>query len=159
MAEAEVVADGVDTSGKTVLYLDFNSLVTAAGQGNMQNVVIVNSASANTNMSSVHSANITKVYDVPLDQITRPLPVAHYDEDKVRGIAELLENPNTKDQVAPVDILWIKGRDGGNYYYAFGGNHRFEAHYRLGLATIRAKLIPSVPASLLPYLGGSTPDL
>nr|XP_037269493.1 putative sulfiredoxin isoform X2 [Rhipicephalus microplus] len=69
------------------------------------------------------------------------------------------KNPNTKDQVTPVDILWIKGRDGGNYYYAFGGNHRFEAHYRLGLATIRAKLIPSVPASLLPYLGGSAPDL
>ncbi|KAL3200392.1 hypothetical protein MRX96_013338 [Rhipicephalus microplus] len=70
-----------------------------------------------------------------------------------------MKNPNTKDQVAPVDILWIKSREGGNYYYAFGGNHRFEAHYRLGLATIRAKLIRSVPASLLPYLGGSMPDL
>ncbi|KAL1423594.1 hypothetical protein MTO96_020974 [Rhipicephalus appendiculatus] len=159
MAETEVMAEGVDASGKTVLYLDFNSLVTAAGQGNMQNVVIVNSASGNTNISSVHGANIAKVYEVPLDDITRPIPVAHYDEDKVRGIVELLENPNTKDQVAPVDILWIKGSEGGNYYYAFGGNHRFEAHYRLGCTTIRAKLIRSAPAALLQYLGGSTPDL
>ncbi|XP_075536607.1 sulfiredoxin-1-like [Dermacentor variabilis] len=159
MAETDVMAEGVDASGKTVLYLDFNSLVTAAGQGNMQNVVIVNSASGNANISSVHGANIAKVYEVPLDDITRPIPVAHYDEDKVRGIVELLENPNTKDQVAPVDILWIKGSEGGNYYYSFGGNHRFEAHYRLGCSTIRAKLIRSAPAALTLYLGGSTPNL
>ncbi|KAH6924613.1 hypothetical protein HPB50_020611 [Hyalomma asiaticum] len=91
MAEAEVMAEGVDASGKTVLYLDFNSLVTAAGQGNMQNVVIVNSGSGNANISSVHGANISKVHEVPLDEITRPIPVAHYDEDKIRGIVELLE--------------------------------------------------------------------
>ncbi|XP_070377834.1 sulfiredoxin-1-like isoform X1 [Dermacentor albipictus] len=191
MAETDVMAECVDASGKTVVYLDFNSLVTAAGQGNMQNVVIVNSASGNANLSSVHGANIAKVYEVPLDDITRPIPVAHYDEDKVRGIVELLEppsvhvqsghgfcpeslspqkevhsdrhcsaqNPNTKDQVAPVDILWIKGSEGGNYYYSFGGNHRFEAHYRLGCSTIRAKLIRSAPAALALYLGGSTPNL
>ncbi|KAH7964604.1 hypothetical protein HPB51_027159 [Rhipicephalus microplus] len=70
-----------------------------------------------------------------------------------------MHNPSPKDQVAPVDILWIKGSEGGNYYYAFDGNHRFEAHYRLGCTTIRAKLIRSVPEILLPYLGGSTPDL
>ncbi|KAH6943918.1 hypothetical protein HPB50_000632 [Hyalomma asiaticum] len=157
MAEAEVVAGGVDASGKTVLYLYFSSLVTAAGQANMQNVVIVNSSCGNANISSVHGANISKVHEVPLDKITRPIPVAHYDEDKVRGIVELLENPSTKDQVAPFDILWIKGSEGGNHYYASGGNHRFEAHYRLGCATTRAKLIRSAPA--VPYLGGSTPDL
>ncbi|XP_077517384.1 sulfiredoxin-1-like [Amblyomma americanum] len=159
MAETDVMADGGDASGKTVLYLDFNSLVTAAGQGNMQNVVIVNSGSGGTNISSVHAANISKVHEVPLDDITRPIPVTHYDEDKVRGIVELLQNPNTKDQVAPVDLLWIKGTEGGNYYFSFGGNHRFEAHYRLGLTTIRAKLIRSSAAVLPLYLGGSTPEL
>uniref|UniRef100_G3MSR3 sulfiredoxin n=2 Tax=Amblyomma TaxID=6942 RepID=G3MSR3_AMBMU len=159
MAETDAMAEGVDASGKTVLYLDFNSFVTAAGQGNMQNVVIVNSGSGGTNISSVHGANISKVYEVPLEDITRPIPVTHFDEDKVRAIAELLQNPSTKDQVAPVDILWIKGTEGGNYYYSFGGNHRFEACYRLGLTTIRAKLIRSAPAALPLYLGGSTPDL
>lgn len=91
MAENDVVTEGVDASGKTVLYLDFNSFVTAAGPGNMQNVVIVNSGSGNTNASSVHGANITKVHDVPLEDITRPIPVSHYDEDKVRGIVDMLQ--------------------------------------------------------------------
>ncbi|KAH7979640.1 hypothetical protein HPB49_010230 [Dermacentor silvarum] len=110
-------------------------------------------------ISSVHGANIEKVHEVPLGDITRPIPVAHYDEDKVGRIVDLLKNPNTKDQVAPVDILWIKGSEGGNYFYSFGGNHRFEAHRRLGCRTIRAKLIRSTPAALNLYLGGSTPNL
>ncbi|KAH7979312.1 hypothetical protein HPB49_009013 [Dermacentor silvarum] len=159
MAETDLMAGGADASGKAVLYLDLNSLVTAAGQGSTQNIVIVNGAYGNANISSVHSANIAKVHQVPLGDITRPIPVAHYDEDKVRGIVELLKNPNTKDHVAPVDILWIKGSEGGNYFYSFGGNHRFEAHHRLGCTTIRAKLIQSTPAALTLYLGGSTPNL
>ncbi|XP_077535589.1 sulfiredoxin-1-like [Haemaphysalis longicornis] len=156
---SDVMAESVDASGKTVLYLDFNSFVAAAGQGNMQNVVIVNNAAGNANISSVHGACITKVHDVPLEDITRPLAVGHYDEDKVRSIAEMLQNPNTKDQVPPVDLLWIKGSEGGNYYYSFGGNHRFEAHFRLGCATIRAKLLQTTPKALACYMGGSVPDL
>ncbi|KAH7964602.1 hypothetical protein HPB51_027157 [Rhipicephalus microplus] len=88
-----VVEDGVDASGNTVIYLDLSSLVGAAG--NLQDVVIVGSASDNTNISSVHSANISEVHEVPLDVITRPLPVAHYDEDKVKEIMELLEHQLT----------------------------------------------------------------
>ncbi|KAM7304585.1 sulfiredoxin-1 [Ixodes scapularis] len=159
MAEHEGMTEGVDAHGKTVLYLDFNSFVTAAGPGNMQNVVIVNSGTGSSNSMSVHTANISKVHDVPLDDITRPLPVAHYDEDKVRGIVEVLQNPATKDQVPPIDLLWVKGSQGGNYYYSFGGNHRLEAHYRMGCTTIRAKLIQATPLALASYLGGSTPDL
>ncbi|XP_064457151.1 sulfiredoxin-1-like [Ornithodoros turicata] len=158
MSEAAGLPEA-DASGKTILYLDFNSLVSAAAPGNPQNVVIVNSNLTNTYASSIHAGNITKVYDVPLEDIIRPIPISSFDEDRVRSLVELLENPNTKDQVAPVDLLWIKGRLGGNYYYAFGGNHRFEAHYRMGLSTIRAKLIRSTITDLQTYLGVHTPDL
>ncbi|EEC14212.1 sulfiredoxin-1, putative [Ixodes scapularis] len=70
-----------------------------------------------------------------------------------------MANPATKDQVPPIDLLWVKGSQGGNYYYSFGGNHRLEAHYRMGCTTIRAKLIQATPLALASYLGGSTPDL
>lgn len=40
--------------------------------------------------------------------------------------------------VPPVTVLWVKGASGGDYYFAFGGCHRYEAHKRLNKSHITA---------------------
>lgn len=51
-----------------------------------------------------------------------------------------------------VQVLWVQ-RGGNDYYFAFGGCHRWEAHKQLKRGTIRAKLIKTTPKSLSVYLG------
>ena len=56
------------------------------------------------------------------------------------------------DEFTPIEVLWVqKGDD--DFYFAFGGCHRWEAHKRLQKSTIRAKLVKTTPRSLSMYLG------
>ncbi|XP_076549387.1 sulfiredoxin-1-like [Osmia lignaria lignaria] len=110
------------------------------------------------NPSSVHSDANADVYDIPMKVLIRPIPPI-VDEKKVQSLADTLNNPETESLVPPIDVLWIKGSEGGDYYYSFGGCHRYAAHQRLGKPYIKAKLIRSTMADLKSYLGGSTPDL
>ena len=71
----------------------------------------------------------------------------------------LCKGEHTQHLVPPIDVLWIKGRLGGDYFYSFGGCHRFEAYKRLKMQAIPCKLIPGRVENLKVYLGSSVPDL
>ncbi|XP_018570008.1 sulfiredoxin-1 isoform X1 [Anoplophora glabripennis] len=109
-------------------------------------------------MTSIHAGNITEVHEMPFSEIIRPFK-PELDEKKVKSLMKTLSDPETADQVPPIDVLWITGREGGNYYYSFGGCHRYTAHQRLKSEFVKVKLVKSTVQDLRCYLGSSTPDL
>ncbi|WWC65114.1 uncharacterized protein I303_107728 [Kwoniella dejecticola CBS 10117] len=111
--------------------------------------------------SSVFARNEeSPVHNVPMRVIRRPLP-SELDEEKVLGF---MEEMKAGDTFTPIEIIKVKSPLKINptgppetFYFAMGGCHRYEATKRLGLETIRAKII-EVPASQMRiYLGAGSP--
>lgn len=108
--------------------------------------------------TSIHAAYIEEVHNVPMKILIRPFP-SILDEAKVLSLMKTIEDPGKSDQVPPIDILWVTGSQGGDYYYSFGGCHRYEAFKRLQRESIPCKIVKSTVDDIKTYLGGSMPEL
>ena len=96
-----------------------------------------------------------EVYDVPLSDIIRPLE-SLVDQSKVDSLCLTIEkNPS---EVPPVTLLWLKGESGSDYFFGFGGCHRYHAHKKLGRETIPAILQRTELSTLRTFLGSSAPS-
>ncbi|OMO75006.1 ParB-like nuclease [Corchorus capsularis] len=73
------------------------------------------------------------VLELPLDKIRRPLMRTRAnDPNKVQDLMDSIREIGLQ---VPIDVLEVDG-----VYYGFSGCHRYEAHQRLGLPTIRCKV-------------------
>eukprot|EP00878_Enallax_costatus_P006039 GHUV01006335.1.p1 GENE.GHUV01006335.1~~GHUV01006335.1.p1 ORF type:complete len:168 (+),score=26.47 GHUV01006335.1:453-956(+) len=74
-----------------------------------------------------------KVQDVPVASIRRPLGrTRSNDQAKVEALMKSIQAIGLQE---PIDVLLVDG-----VYYGFSGCHRFEAHQRLGLETIKCRV-------------------
>ncbi|PNH04497.1 BEACH domain-containing protein lvsE, partial [Tetrabaena socialis] len=74
-----------------------------------------------------------QVMDLPVASIRRPLGRTRANnQDKVAALMESIQDIGLQE---PIDVLLVDG-----VYYGFSGCHRFEAHQRLGLETIRCRV-------------------
>lgn len=100
---------------------------------------------------------VGEIHEIPIAVIQRPL-VPMVNEGKVESLCQAL-SAGDDSNIPPVTVLWVKGSEGGDYYYAFGGCHRYTAYKKQGRETIPAIIQKTSIETLRLMLGGSVPDL
>ncbi|XP_010109838.2 sulfiredoxin, chloroplastic/mitochondrial [Morus notabilis] len=73
------------------------------------------------------------IVELPMEKIRRPLMRTR--ENDPNKVKELMDSISEIGLQVPIDVLEVDG-----VYYGFSGCHRYEAHQRLGLPTIRCKV-------------------
>ncbi|XP_039139763.1 sulfiredoxin, chloroplastic/mitochondrial [Dioscorea cayenensis subsp. rotundata] len=73
------------------------------------------------------------ILEIPLEKIRRPLMRTRANDPE--KVEQLMESIRLIGLQEPIDVLEVDG-----VYYGFSGCHRYEAHQRLGLPTIRCKI-------------------
>ncbi|XP_031124116.1 sulfiredoxin, chloroplastic/mitochondrial [Ipomoea triloba] len=73
------------------------------------------------------------ILELPIDKIRRPLMRTRANDP--HKVHELMDSIRQIGLQVPIDVLEVDG-----VYYGFSGCHRYEAHQRLGLPTIRCKV-------------------
>ncbi|KAK4858235.1 hypothetical protein QYF36_013130 [Acer negundo] len=96
------------------------------------------SASASSNGSPPGSRSNSEsggpmILELPLDKIKRPLMRTRAND--ATKVKELMDSIQEIGLQVPIDVIEVDGA-----YYGFSGCHRYEAHQRLGLPTIRCKV-------------------
>ncbi|GAA5823610.1 hypothetical protein JCM11251_000697 [Rhodosporidiobolus azoricus] len=104
------------------------------------------------NFSKFANADAPTV-QVPMRVINRPLPSV-LDQSKVE---RFMEDIKKGDDFTPIEVLRTEAPDGKQYYFAFGGCHRYEAHKRLKSETIPGRIINVPPSAIRMYLGAGCP--
>jgi len=78
-----------------------------------------------------------------LSEIRRPLGgTRKNDQSKVEALANSIQEIGLQE---PIDVLQL---DTDGSYWGFSGCHRFEAHQRLGLETIKCRVRKATPQTL-----------
>ncbi|CAM9001619.1 unnamed protein product [Rhodiola kirilowii] len=98
------------------------------------------SASISSNGAVPSTAKGRMVVEIPLDNIRRPLMRTRAnDQQKVKELMDSISEIGLQVPVITfhffIDVLEVDG-----VYYGFSGCHRYEAHQKLGLPTIRCKV-------------------
>lgn len=95
-----------------------------------------------------------EVHNIPFDIIIRPLP-PYYKQEKVDSIAETLQTDPSK--VPPITVLWVQGKNKENFYYSFGGCHRYHAYQKLNTKVVPAIIQRITVDELKTFIGNDLP--
>lgn len=113
------------------------------------------------------------ISEIPLSQIKRPIPPV-LDYQKIDSMVSTLKGTPmasatcgiediTAGELPPVDVFRVR-EEGKDYYFAFGGCHRFQAYDKLsqnsdGEVMVKCRLLPATRKTMKLYLGASVDQL